>query len=120
MKQKRKDFEIKFYEELIQERPDFTQVLASLGDAYTRKGFYAEGLAVDRKLVRLKPDDPLVRYNLACSLSLTGALEAALDELKRAVLLGYEELDYILRDPDLASLRKTSGFVLFWRKISRS
>ena len=84
----RKDFEIKFYEDILKKHPDFVNVLISLGDTYTRKGLHQEGLAVDKKLVSLKPDDPIVHYNLACSLSLTGQVKEALSELKRAVLLG--------------------------------
>ena len=108
---------MRFYEALLQDRPDFTQVLANLGDAYTRKGFYQEGLEVDKRLVRLKPEDSVVRYNLACSLSLVGDLDAALGELKRAILLGYDEFDYIVSDKDMDNLRETEQFKSFWRKI---
>ena len=69
-KRKRKDFEIRFYEGIIEERPNFINALLSLGDIYTKKGFYQEGLAVDRKLIGLLPQDPIVHYNFACSLVL--------------------------------------------------
>jgi len=116
---KRKDFEIKFYEALLRERPDFFHALASLGDAYTRKGFYREGLAIDRKLSDLKPEDPIVRYNLACSLSLLGEIEQSLEELKLAVLLGYDDTPYILQDKDLANLRNHPRFETFYQKLAR-
>ncbi len=106
----KKDFEILFCERLIQKNPDLLQALTCLGDAYTRQGFYQEGLEVDRKLVSLRPEDPYVHYNLACSLCLVGALDDSLQELKKAVLLGYEEFDYILEDPDLKQLRKHHRF----------
>jgi len=41
-----------------------------LGNAYTENGMYAKGLLVDLKLSRLKPNDPLVHYNLARSYAL--------------------------------------------------
>jgi len=116
---KRKDFEIGFYESLIKKRPNFVQALISLGNAYTRKGFYREGLAVDRKLVQLRPEDPEIRYNLACSLSLTKDVKQAFAELKNAVLLGYDEFAYILRDSDLKNLRRHSNFKKFLAKIER-
>jgi len=118
-KTKRKDFEIRFYENLIRRRPNFTHVLMSLGEAYTRKGFHKEGLEVDKKLVKLKPEDPFVHYNFACSLSLQGDVEHALKELKIAVLLGYDDIEYILKDPDLNNLRKSEGFRPFFSKIKR-
>lgn len=118
-KKKKKDFEIKFYEGLLQKRPDFVDALITLGDAYTRKGFYEEGLEVDRKLAELKPEDPIVHYNFACSLSLTEELEQAFKELKKAVLLGYDDLSYILKDGDLENLRKHPQFNDFFEKIKR-
>ena len=116
---KRKDFEIKFYESLIEKTPDFISVLIPLGDAYTHKGFYQKGLAVDKKLSRLLPNDPSVRYNLACSLSLVNKPEEALGELKKAVLLGYDEFSYIRKDSDLANLRKLPEFKSFFIKLKK-
>ncbi len=118
-RRRRKDFEIKFYERLVKRNPNFIQALSCLGDAYTRRGFYQEGLEVDKRLVKLKPDDPIVHYNLACSLSLVGDVEGALKELKRAVLLGYDEVSYILEDPDLDNVRKHPHFPEFLRKARR-
>ncbi|MFA6281078.1 MAG: hypothetical protein WCY05_01085 [Candidatus Omnitrophota bacterium] len=116
-KRPKKDFEIKFYEGLLSKAPNFFHALASLGDAYTRKGFYQEGLEVDRKLVNMKPEDPIVHYNFACSLSLSGDIDEAFKELKRAVLLGYDDFSYIVKDPDLENLRKHARFADFFSKI---
>jgi len=116
---RKKDFEISFYENIIKERPGFISALVSLGDAYTRKGFYSEGLVVDRKLVSLKPEDPVIHYNLACSLSLTGEPQAALAELKKAVSLGYDDFSYILEDADLESVRNLEEFKTFFNKLTK-
>lgn len=118
-KQKRKDFEIKFYEGLLSKSPNFFHALVTLGDAYTRKGFYEEGLEVDRKLVNLRPDDPIARYNFACSLSLMGEVEEAFKELKKAILLGYDDFSYVLKDPDLENLRKHPNFSNFLSKLKK-
>jgi len=118
-KRKRKDFEIRFYEGLLSKNPNFFHALATLGDAYTRKGFYQEGLEVDRRLVNLKPEDPVARYNFACSLSLMGETEEAFKELKKAILFGYDDFSYILEDPDLENLRKHQKFSAFLNKIKK-
>jgi hypothetical protein len=94
-------------------------VLISLGDTYTRKGFHKEGLSIDRKLARLKPKDPVIHYNLACSLSLLGKLNQSLQALKKAVFLGYNEFTYILKDPDLKSIRELPKFKSFFAKLKR-
>ena len=116
---KKKDFEIRFYEHLLEEQPNFVNVLISLGDAYTRKGFYEEGLSIDQKLARLKSKDPVIHYNLACSLSLLGKLNQSLQALKKAVLLGYDEFAYILKDADLKNIRELPKFKSFFAKLKR-
>lgn len=118
-KRRRKDFEIIFFENLIKERPNFVQALACLGDAYTRKGFIREGLEIDRRLASLKPEDPIVHYNFACSFSLLGDCQQALAELKKAVLLGYDDFSYILKDPDLENLRRYPKFKEFFQKLKK-
>ncbi len=119
MRDKHDDFEISFYEELIKRNPNFVQALSCLGDIYTKRGLYKEGLKVDEKLVRLRPDDPIVHYNLACSLSLVGDIERAFKHLRYAVLLGYEDLDYILKDPDLKNVCKDPRFNNFFDKLKK-
>ena len=114
---RKKDYEIKFYEGLLKKRPDFTQALSSLGDAYTRRGFYEEGLNIDKRLVELKPEDPIAHYNLACSLSLTDDIAQAQNELKKAVLLGYNDLAYILEDTDIENLRNAGDFCAFFHEL---
>ncbi len=118
-KRKRKDLEIKFYEGLLSKNPNFFHALVSLGDAYTKRGFYEEGLEVDKRLVSLKPEDPITHYNFACSLSLVGNIEEAFKELKRAILFGYNDFSYILNDPDLENMRKHNRFKDFFSKITK-
>ena len=98
------DFEIDFYERLVKRKKDFVDALIPLAEAYTRKGLYRKGLAIDRRLARILKDDPLVHYNLACSLALLGEAEKAIQELKKAVRRGYDDFRHMRKDSDLASL----------------
>lgn len=100
------DFEIVFYQELLKEKPDFADALIALGNAYTKKGCYKEGLAIDKKLICLKPDEPLVHYNLACSYSLLKMAQSSLRALKKAIELGYRDFEFMEEDPDLVFIRK--------------
>lgn len=114
---RKKDMEIRFYEGLLNKRPDFIQALISLGDAYTRQGFYQEGLAVDERLHRLKPDDPFVNYNLACSLSLVGDIKKCKEQLIKAVDFGYKDFAYVLEDQDMENLRNEPDFGEFFHAL---
>ena len=91
-------------------RPDDISVLSELGHIYTRLGRYQDGLEIDHKLVAFAPEDPTVRYNLACSLALLGRSDEAVQALQLAVELGYSDFVFMLEDPDLASLREDQRF----------
>lgn len=109
-KRKRKDFEIRFYESLVENNPQFIDAISCLAAAYTRKGFYQEGLSLDKRLTVHKPQDPIVFYNLACSYSLVGDLVQSLEALTKALSLGYNDLRHLIEDPDLENLRTHPSF----------
>ena len=111
------DFEIRFYERLLADCPDFIDALIPLGDAYTKRGRHERGLAIDQRLTQLRPDDPVIGYNFACSLSLLKRVPEAVKNLARAIALGYDEFDWILRDPDLANVRRAPEFQAFLAKV---
>jgi tetratricopeptide (TPR) repeat protein len=104
------DFEISFFENIIKNNPNFVEALIALGDNYTKKGRYEEGLKIDLKLVQLRPDDPVVHYNLACSYSLLKMPDQSLAALKKAIQLGYREFSFMQKDPDLDFIRKDPRF----------
>src|SRR5881275_82380 len=102
------DIEIGFIEGVVRRAPGFIEALQILGDDYTRRGRFVDGLKLDEQLARLRPDDTLVHYNLACSYSLTGQFADAAVALNRALDLGYRDFKWLSRDPDLAKFRKHS------------
>jgi len=100
------DIEIGFLEGVVRRDPTYIEALQVLGDVYTRRGRFDEGLKVDEQLSRLRPADALVHYNLACSYSRNEQFEAAAAALNRALDLGYRDFKRLSKDPDLAKLRK--------------
>lgn len=99
-----------FLQSLAKRCPEHPAVLRPLGDLYTRIGQIPEGLAVDQRLTRLLPDDPLVWYNLGCSYALSGEPELALEALDRAARNGYRDGRWMFEDADLKSLRDDPRF----------
>ena len=100
----------RFLEGLRKRMPQNEEVLKVLGDDYTRVGRWEKGLEIDLDLARLSPEDPLVHYNLACSLSLLGNLKESAETLSKAIRLGYHDWNWLQKDPDLENLRKSSLF----------
>jgi tetratricopeptide (TPR) repeat protein len=104
-------FEIEFYEGILRRNRDYTEVVGLLGALYTRVGRITDGLKMDRRLVRLEPDNPTAHYNLACSLALCKKRPAAIQSLRKAVSLGYDDIDWMLQDPDLEILKTDPEFL---------
>ena len=100
------DVQINFIEGVVRRDPGYVEALQLLGDTYTKRGRFTEGLGVDERLAQLEPGNPLVFYNLACSYSLTDQYELAAQALDQAFQLGYRDFAWLARDPDLRKLRK--------------
>ncbi len=103
-------FEIRFFEGIAHRDPDYVEALQVLGDAYTKTGQWEKGLEIDQRLARLSPHNPLVFYNLACSYSIMKRVDEAFAALKRAVKLGYDDAQWLNKDPDLKNLRSDRRF----------
>ncbi len=104
------DFELDFYSRIAARSPGYANVLIQLGQLLTLKGRHEEALEVDRRLSRIRPQEPQVAYNLACSYSLLGRTNEALGALRRAIQLGYWDIDQMLVDPDLSGLHEVPEF----------
>jgi tetratricopeptide (TPR) repeat protein len=104
------DFELAFYGGILDRHPCYVDILRAHANNLTLKGRYAEGLQVDKRLVQLRPNDPLAHYNLACSYALLKQPDLALKTLRRAVELGYRDFRYMREDRDLDSVRHDPRF----------
>ena len=104
------DYEMRFFESVLKRDAAYTEVVELLGSLYTKHGRIADGLRMDRRLVRLLPQNATAHYNLACSLALLKRKAAALRSLRQAVELGYTDFDWMRQDPDLDGLKHDPAF----------
>ncbi|HZM41846.1 MAG TPA: hypothetical protein VFB94_22175 [Acidimicrobiales bacterium] len=65
---------------------------------------YEDAVAVGRRALALEPSGH-VAYNIACSAALAGDREGAVDALRRAVALGFDDRSLAATDEDLAGLQ---------------
>jgi len=115
--QRELDVKISFMEGLVRRDPSYVDALQLLGDHYTQRGRFAEGLNVDERLARLEPENPVVFYNLACSYSLTDQFVRAAEALEKAILLGYKDFTWLTKDPDLKKFRLQPAYREILKKI---
>src|SRR5215475_2870231 len=104
------DVKIGFMEGLVRRDPTYVDALQLLGDHYTQRGRFNEGLNVDERLARLEPQNPVVFYNLACSYSLTDQFDRAAEALEKAIILGYKDFAWLTKDPDLKKFRLQAAY----------
>jgi len=112
-------FQIGIYEEVLRNTPRDAEALRFLAPAYIAIGRPEDGLTADRRLAELLPRDPRVRYNLACSCALTGRADEALQQLREACDLGFDDLNLLRRDRDLDTLRPDPRFRDIERDVAR-
>ena len=113
------DTRIEFMEGIVRRDPNYVDALQLLGDDYTQRGRFTEGLKVDERLANLDPENALVFYNLACSYSLTGQFERAAFALEKALSLGYRDFAWLAKDPDLKKFRAQPAYLEIKEKIRR-
>ena len=114
------DFEIEFFGKILERLPDYVDVLRVMGNNLTLKGRYVQGLQIDKRLIQLRPNDPLAHYNLACSYALLNRPEQSLRTLRRAVELGYRDFRYMREDRDLECVRHDPRFRQLLREFEEA
>jgi len=115
-KRSQRDFELEFYERILRRQPNFIEALRAHANNLAAAGRFRECLALDRRLVYLRPEDPIAHYNLGCSYAQLGEHNKAIAAIERSLQLGYDDLGHLLADKDLAELRHHARFLHLLRK----
>jgi tetratricopeptide (TPR) repeat protein len=110
------EFDREFFGRVLDQGDNNTDVVKRQAELLARNGDYSDALRLDRLLTERHPNDPVVHYNLACSLSMIGQYDAAIESLRRAIEIGYHDFAHILADPDLDPLRDLAGFIQLLRE----
>jgi tetratricopeptide (TPR) repeat protein len=111
------DFELEFLGKILERDPFFVEALRVHAQNLAVKGECARALQLDRRLVRLIPEDAIAWYNLACSYAVMGMIDPAFASLQRAFELGYRFVERLRRDPDLKVLRHDPRFARLLRRF---
>jgi tetratricopeptide (TPR) repeat protein len=78
-------------------------VNANLGRQERAVGLAERAIAVDR-------DDPMLLYNVACTFSVLGKVDEALEALEHAVEKGWGDRAWIEHDSDLDPIRESPRY----------
>jgi tetratricopeptide (TPR) repeat protein len=90
--------------------PDDPRAATMRAVCLARIGRREDGLHWARQALAIDPLDPGVRYNVACLYAIEGAAHEALDCLEQVVRAGFQNPEWMEKDPDLSSLRGLPRF----------
>jgi len=124
--------DLQMYYERLNEKDNYDRIIQAIlkvypeylvlhpEDAYRRMS-YAVTLAINgdkdkainegEKALELSPNDPVMMYYGACLYSRLTEKDRAVELITAAVKNGYENYEWIKRDPDFENIRKEPGFL---------
>lgn len=70
-----------------------------------------EALEQTAKATELSPDDPLMFYNAACVYSRLDQRTLAVETLRKSIVAGLEDYEWIKTDPDFDGIRNEPGYI---------
>lgn len=100
-----------FYPTYLLHHPDDSRAHQFYAFTLKRLGRLEEAKKEMHKGIEQNPNDPIINYNAACFYTLIDDKTAAIENLKKAIEIGFENYEYIKHDPDLRGLHKEPDFI---------
>jgi non-specific serine/threonine protein kinase len=108
---------VQAFEAHLREVPEDARARGLVASYYAEMGRAEEAKREAALAMTLRPNEPLILYNAACTFCKLNHQAEALDALGKAWRVGYRDSDWAWRDPDLALLHGEPEFEkLFPRK----
>jgi len=106
------------FETHIQEVPEDARARGLVASYYAETGRSEDAKREVTLAMTLRPNEPLILYNAACTFCQMNQKAEAFDALSKAWRVGYRDSDWAWRDPDLALLHDDPEFEkLFPKKL---
>jgi len=106
-------------EDHLKARPEDTRALYLGANGLIMLGEREKGLRWTRRALEQDPDEPMLKYNVACNFSMAGELEEALDVLEQGVANGIIQREWYENDNNLDPIRDHPRFKAMIARLPR-
>ena len=107
-------------EQQVEVVPDDTRARGMLANNYAILGQRDAALREVNMVLAMRPNDSNIIYNSACIYGIFNQKKEALDPLRKAKDVGFPNLDWAARDPDLACLHDDPEFQVLVKSQARN
>lgn len=97
-------------EKRLEIHPDDARALYFGANALTQLNERERAIRWAERALEMEPDEHQVLYNVACVYALLGEQDRAIDCLEKSVTQGWGQKQWMMNDPDLASVRENPRF----------
>jgi len=87
-----------------------------IGNSFLNDGNYGKAQEHYMKALELEAANYIAMYNMACVRSLQKKIDQAIEWLRKAVDAGYDDFEWMEKDPDLDNIREDAGYKEILRK----
>lgn len=115
--EKQYELAIEEFQKILDESPFHFQANYHIAFAYLLAKNYKKSIHHFVIARRIRPQDMLTLYNLACAYSLDGQIEHAIEALGASIKAGFVDHNHISKDPDLDPLRDQPAFQKLLNKL---
>lgn len=102
--------EARAFEKQLAQDPTNAQAAFRAAYAWHMAGDYERAIPAHTRAAEFDEFRPTALYNLACAQALTGKPDAAIASLNAAIDAGFDRVELMEEDGDLASIRERDGF----------
>ena len=95
----------------LDQHPDDARAHILFASTLVQLGKIEEAKLKGAEALKLSPDDALMQYNGACFYARLNEKKLAIDLLKKSISTGWENYEWMKRDPDLDSLRNEPDYL---------
>jgi tetratricopeptide (TPR) repeat protein len=104
---------------LIELPADSAVLRVQIGNGFLEEGKYERAVAEYKRAIAVDPKHDVAWYNLACAYARLKKTDEAVDALKKAFEVGYDDVGWMKKDPDLENLREAPAYRELLERLER-